>query len=125
MKQLLQDYKKGKVEIGVLSMPNYSTVWGKKGLDKKTNNKIYDIAGKESLSFNNIIKLCKSRFNIKKPLIHIPIFLCLILFRIFPITSLESIKGINQDTSANISLLVKDLKITPRSFKEGLKDVHI
>lgn len=94
-------------------------------VNKKTSNKIYDIAGRESLSFNEIINISKKRFNIKKINIHIPISICLILFRIFPLTSIESIKGINQDTSADISSLVKDLKITPLSFREGIKNVHI
>jgi nucleoside-diphosphate-sugar epimerase len=93
--------------------------------NKNSINKEYDLSGGERLSFNELINLCKKRFNIKKPAIHIPIFLCLAIFRFFPIISLESIRGINQDTNSDISNLVRDLKIKPRSFREGIKYVHI
>ncbi len=91
----------------------------------KEKNKIYDIAGAENLSFNEIIKICKKRFNIYKLNIHIPIFLAIIMFKMIPIVSTESIKGINEDTNADISLLKNDLKINPISFREGIKNVNL
>jgi len=94
-----------------------------RAVEKK--NKEYDVAGAEKISFNDIIKLCKQQFNIKKPVIHVPIFICLAVFKFFPVISKEALKGMNEDTNADISLLKKDLKINPISFQEGIKNVNL
>ncbi|MFH1210165.1 MAG: NAD-dependent epimerase/dehydratase family protein [archaeon] len=91
----------------------------------KLINRDYDVAGSENINFNEIIDICKKRFNIKKIIVHIPIFICLFVFRLFPIVSLESVKGINQDSNVSISELRKDLKLNPISFREGIKNVSL
>lgn len=91
----------------------------------KQKNKTYDVAGEKSLSFNEIIKICKQRFNIHKLNVHIPIFLALVIFKIIPIVSKEAIKGINEDTNARVDLLKKDLKVKTTSFSKGIQNVNI
>jgi len=93
--------------------------------NKKTINKSYDISGGEKLTFNNIIKICEKKFNIKKIIIHIPIKFCLILFKIVPIISQEALRGINEDTNADITSLKNDLNISPIKFSEGIKNVNL
>jgi nucleoside-diphosphate-sugar epimerase len=101
-----------------------------KAIEKSIESKVpikkeYDIAGGESMSFNELVKISMIRFKMKKLIIHIPLKLCILIFKIVPIVSVEAIKGINQDTNADISSLKKDLKIIPISFREGVKNVNI
>jgi len=93
--------------------------------NSKTINKTYDIAGGEKLSFNQIVRICKKQFNIKKTIIKIPIWLCLIIFKFYPIVSIGATKGIYEDTNAEISSMKKDLKIVPVKFSEGIKNVNL
>ena len=93
--------------------------------NKKAEGKEYDIAGAENISYNKIIEICKKKFKIKKRVFHIPIFLAVLLLKMIPIISTESIRGINEDTNANIEPLKRDLKINPRSFEDGIKNVYL
>lgn len=93
--------------------------------NKKSVREDYDVAGGEKISFNEIIKICKNRFNVKKPMLHLPIPLCLLIFKFFPIVSSEAIKGIKEDTNADITKLKRDLKIEPINFREGIKNVNL
>ncbi|MFA5173806.1 MAG: NAD(P)H-binding protein [Candidatus Pacearchaeota archaeon] len=88
-------------------------------------NKIYDIAGAKNISFNEIIEICKKRFKIKKLKVHIPISLVLLICKFIPLLSPEAIKGVNEDTQADITELKKDLSINPISFEEGIKNANI
>lgn len=88
-------------------------------------NREYDVAGARSLSFNRIINLCKNQLGIRKLTIHVPIFICILIFRFFPIVSIDSIKGIYEDTNADTSALEKDLNVKPISFEEGIKNVSL
>lgn len=96
-----------------------------RSIESKKKNRIYDIAGNESLSFNEIIQICKSHFKIRKINMHIPITLFLFLLKFFPIVSVEVIKGINEDTNADIRLIKQELNINPVGFKEGIKNVNL
>lgn len=91
----------------------------------KTDNKSYDVAGGDKLSFNEIIDISRKRFSIKKIVVHFPISLCLIIFRFFPIISLDAIKGIKESTNADITNLKKDFKINPIKFEEGIKNGNL
>lgn len=93
--------------------------------NKKTLEKTYDLAGGEEISYNEIIDICKKHFNIKKIKIHIPISICLIVIKFFPIISMEAVRGINESTNADTTSLKKDLKIKTISFKEGVKNVAL
>ncbi|MDD5086267.1 MAG: NAD(P)H-binding protein [Candidatus Nanoarchaeia archaeon] len=92
---------------------------------KKADRKSYDVAGGESISFNEIIKICKNEFKINKPVIHMPVSICLLIFKIFPIVSPEAVKGINEDTNADTKNLEKDLKLNTMSFRQGIKNVSL
>lgn len=93
--------------------------------NRKAVRKEYDVAGAENISFNEIIKICKKRFKIRKMEIHIPVSLAAFLSRFIPVSSAESIEGIEEDTNANIIELKRDLNLNPLSFKEGIKNVII
>lgn len=88
-------------------------------------NKEYDVAGAKSMSFNNIVDLCRREFSMQKIKLHIPIFLCVLVFRLVPLVSIESVKGINESTNADISALEEDLNVMPISFEEGIKNVTL
>ena len=93
--------------------------------NKKSEGKEYDVAGAENISYNEIIKICKERFKIKKLVFHIPLFMAALLFRFIPMASVKSIKGIEENTNADISGLRKDLNIIPTNFREEIKNVVI
>lgn len=86
---------------------------------------IYDVAGARNIEYNAIIRACKNQFGIKKPVLHLPISLCVLIFRFFPIISVEAIKGISEDTNADISKMVKDMNLKPLDFYEGIKNVNL
>lgn len=93
--------------------------------NEKSLNKIYDIAGPEKLSFNEIINICKKQFKIKKIIIRIPIIVCLFIFKLIPIISIETIRGINEDTNADTIELEKDTGIKLTNFREGIKNANL
>ena len=115
----------GKYKLNPIYIKDVIEAISKSLNNKKSLNKSYDLAGGKSYSFNEIIGICKKRFNIKRVIVHIPIWICLIIFKIIPIISQEAIKGINEDTLADITSLRKDLKINPVDFMEGIKNVHL
>ncbi len=93
--------------------------------NKDSINKVYDIAGPEKISFNEIISISKRKFDLKKLEIRIPKIICIILFTIYPIISADAVRGIDEDTNADITLMKKELKIKPIDFEEGIKNVHL
>ena len=91
----------------------------------KSIRKEYDLSGGENISFNEIVNICKERFHIKKLVVHVPLFLSICFFKLFPIVSVEAIKGINESSNADITSLKKELKVYPITFREGIKHVNI
>ena len=115
----------GKYKINPVYIEDVVEVIAVATKNKKAIGKEYDIAGAENISFNEVIEICKEKFKIRKLNLHIPIFLAALVFRFVPITSIESVKGIEEDTNADIAGMIKDLKINPINFKEKIKNVTI
>ncbi len=92
---------------------------------KNSKNKVYEIGGKSKISLNEVIQLCKKRFKIKKVILHIPKIICIGIFKIFPIVSVESVKGVDEDTQVDSEELKKDLNLRLTDFKEKIKDVNL
>jgi len=92
-------------------------------LHKKTDNKEYDIVGKEKVYFIDLINLLKKEVKINKPNLHIPIFFFKIIALLFPkIISKENLKNLTQDSLANIEPAKKDFNYNPIKFDEGIKN---
>lgn len=114
------DYKMGPVFIGDIIKSIKKAIENKKSV-----NKIYEISGREQLSFNELIKISKEELKIKKKIVHIPLSVCKIIFRLIPLVSIESLNTINESSNANIEKLVQELNVNPISFREGIKNVNI
>ena len=93
-----------------------------KCINGRLNNKIYDIGGPNSFSFNDYIEIISNELNINKPKIHFPrhIFLPFVLtigrFIKLPITH-ELIYSLPQDKISNIKSAEKELDFKPKDFK--------
>jgi NADH dehydrogenase len=93
----------------------------------KSVGKIYNLAGSETITFNEFISEVSSQLNIKKIKVHIPIFFCRFLAFILeklskePAITMREIISINQDTKMDISLTKKDLNFNPIDIDEGIK----
>ena len=114
----------GKYKISPIFIEDFTEVV-KKSVETKINNKKYDVTSKEKISFNEIIEICKKHFKIKKLNIHVPITVCLLGLKVFPLISKEVIKGIKEDTQADISNLQEELGVNPINFEKGIKNVNL
>ena len=90
-------------------------------------NKIYDIGGKNALTYNQLIDTTARYINKRIIRIHLPVMLSLQIARIikriigkFPISE-EQILRLNEDKTVDISDAVKDFGYTPISFEEGIE----
>ncbi len=97
--------------------------------NKKSIGKIYEILGREDLTFSQFIDTLTEKMKMRKFKIYIPINLCLyvistakFLYPKFPINK-SMILSINKSSTGNINNAVKDLNYNPVSFKEGLNDI--
>ncbi len=87
--------------------------------------KEYDVAGAGNLSLNEIVQICSKQFGLKKVQLHLPIWLCAQLFKIFPIVSVAAVTGIKEDTTADTTALKKDLGVVPMRFEDAIKQQGI
>jgi len=115
----------GKYKMSPVYVDDVAEAISRAAGNKKAVGKEYDIAGGKSISFNEIIKICRERFKIRKITVHVPISLAVFLFKFIPLASTESIRGIEEDSNADITGLKKDLHFVPLSFREGIKNVII
>jgi len=93
--------------------------------DEKSDGKIYELGGDESFSFNELIKLMKKEKNIKKLVIHVPIFLSLRINKIFKFTSNETIQGINESSKIDLKLAREEFNFRGDSIREHIRKMKI
>jgi len=90
-------------------------------------HRIYTIAGAESFTFNQLIDKVLDTKKLKRPKIHIPVFLMLICMPILSIflknriLAKDQLKRLLCEKSDDISLAVKDLNFKPIKLEEYLK----
>ena len=94
----------------------------------KTFNKKYILAGKEPVRYIDILKTVKKKLNKKIIFIKIPIFLSVILVKIFRILSLGTLRintsqiiRLTENKIYNYSDAQKDFSFCPRGFEEGIE----
>jgi|TARA_B100001063_G_C16728118_1_gene537650 nucleoside-diphosphate-sugar epimerase len=95
----------------------------------KTFNKNYNLAGKNSLKYADLLKLIEKEFKKKIFSFKIPIVLAIILvnflkiisFGKFPLNS-SQIKRQSEDKIFNINDAINDFNFSPRSIEDGLKE---
>ena len=89
----------------------------------------YIVAGPESISYNDLIKLLMNELKIEKPVLRIPLNLLRptahildIIFAYPPITP-GQIYNLTKDRAYNISKVVKIFKYKPTPLRKGLKEL--
>jgi len=96
------------------------------GISKR---KIYDLAGPDQISFNDLVDMINEIQGKKKIKIHVPAFICnfssSLIEKILknpPFTS-ENIRSLSEDVRMDISDLRNDVNYDPIKLKDGLKEV--
>jgi NADH dehydrogenase len=98
----------------------------KSELKKKT----YNIAGSQALSFESYVRAIENTFGVRKPHLHIPVFIIRPIAKIIGVVaknssmSIRNINTITQDKDMDISEAVADLDFKPISFEEGLRKMY-
>lgn len=99
-----------------------------KSLDVKEKDKIYNIGGATKISFSEIIDKIAEEMDIKKPKIHIPTWICLICAFFLektmknPPLTINHIYALNQDSTTDITPIIKELGIKPKCFEDILNE---
>lgn len=93
----------------------------------KTIGKIYDIAGKDRMSFNRFIDTILDEYNMSKRKIHVPFFLCLsgiktlsMVIKNPPVTT-DNLLGLIQETHIDLRPAEADFGYKPIGFGEGFR----
>ena len=99
-----------------------------KSLSSKAIGKTYIIASKEPIEFNVMVDMIANKLEIKKRKVHFPIWFLLFAAKLAkikknPMLTQTVILGIAQDRCADISPMINELGVKPRSFREGLDEV--
>ncbi|MFA4819854.1 MAG: NAD-dependent epimerase/dehydratase family protein [Candidatus Aenigmatarchaeota archaeon] len=97
-------------------------------MDKKFIGKTYIVASEYPIEFDTMIKMIMKQLGVKKPIVHVPVKLLLAASYIMkvkknPLLTKTVVLGLSQDCVYNVQPLIKELKIVPRSFEDGLKEV--
>lgn len=93
--------------------------------EELTRFKEYDVAGKESIAYQDLLKAIASAMGKKEIFIRIPYFLALLIGKlgdIIPnrIISYEKVLRLREDKNFNYGDAVNDLNFYPRKFEEGI-----
>ena len=97
-------------------------------MNKKFIGKTYIVASEKPIEIDTMIKMIMKRLGIKKPIIHIPIKFLLAASYVMkmkknPLLTKTVVLGLSQDCVYDVQPLIKELKVIPRSFEDGLKEV--
>ncbi len=97
----------------------------------KCCDKVYDLAGSETLTIKQVAHQILSHMGTPKPFIHLPVWFCRILAAAAefgaqrtgrqPLLTWQTITGMTQDANPDITPACKDLGYNPIGFTEGLK----
>lgn len=98
-----------------------------KSLDDKAIGKTYIIASKGPIEFDTMVDMIAEKLGVKKRKVHFPLWFLLFAAKLMKISknprlTQTVVLGIAQDRAADITPMVNELGVKPRSFKEGLKE---
>ncbi|MBS3060403.1 MAG: NAD(P)-dependent oxidoreductase [DPANN group archaeon] len=98
-----------------------------KAIEKKPQNKVYFIAGPESITVNEMIKLVANQLGVTRHIIHIPIPIALgglkfyLFFSRYPKIIKEQIVRMNEDKVYDITAAQNDFGFKPKNFASGIR----
>jgi uncharacterized protein YbjT (DUF2867 family) len=90
-------------------------------------NKFYNLAGKNALTYYELLKIASEELNRKVWIIKIPFWLATSFVRIYnklsrnPKVRLEQVRRLNEDKAFNYSNAYTDFGFNPLEFKDGIK----
>jgi nucleoside-diphosphate-sugar epimerase len=94
-----------------------------------TIGRTYDIAGPESISFNDLVHLVARLIGRRRRIMHVPVGLarvgarCLGALMKHPPVTVDQVLAFAQDTQADIEPARRDLDFRPRPLEPGLSDL--
>ena len=94
--------------------------------NKKTDGKIYNIAGPSPISYNNMIDIISKNLNKKRVKMHIPLFLFkpfVYIYQTFsknPVITTKQLSYLTKNNIVDIAEAKRDLKFNPIDIEEGL-----
>ena len=99
-----------------------------KSLGEGAIGKTYVVASREPIEFNVMVDMIMKKLGVNKRKIHFPIWFLLLAAKLMKIRKNPSltqtvILGLAQDRAEDISPMVTELGVRPRSFEEGLEEV--
>ncbi len=92
----------------------------------KTYGKTYALSGGEAIELRELAHLILCHYDLHKPIVSIPVWLCKILAAVFerttkhPPLTWNAIAGLTQDADLDHSLATTDLDYRPIGIREGL-----
>ncbi len=91
--------------------------------------KRYDLGGAEFLEFNDMLRELLRAQGLRKPLVHLPLWLCMALARILervssnPPVTVDNVLGVQLDAEVDNAPAERDLGFRPRSFRDAVGEL--
>lgn len=84
---------------------------------------MYDAGGPDLLSFDDLVRKILEAKGLRKPLMHLPVWMALILARLpkSPLTR-SNVLGSAEDVTMDIDPFIRDFRVTLRPFERGLAE---
>jgi nucleoside-diphosphate-sugar epimerase len=95
----------------------------------KTYGKTYALSGGEEIKLVELARLILQKYDMPKPIVPVPVWLCRILVAIFertmknPSLTRNVLAGLTQDANLDHSLATADLGYRPIGIREGLRKI--
>jgi nucleoside-diphosphate-sugar epimerase len=98
--------------------------------EQQCRNKEYDIAGYESMTYKQLLKVISNALGKKTVFIHIPTFIAMFLAKVLSYTShrfltTEKVDRLSEDKAFDYSKAATDLGFTPIPFEQGINKVIV
>ena len=121
----------GEIKINPIYIEDFCYLIKKLIEDDKNFNQIYDIGSREEITYNEYYTLIIKQLGKEKKLIHIPVFLGMILGKLFtlffknPPFYIDNVLGSTQPTYCDPTILLNKYSYNPISFSEGIKKILV
>lgn len=101
----------------------------KRCVEKKPKNKIYNIIGKEKIYYIDIIKAIRKIKGLKKPIVHIPVWLFKSLLKIYavfvrdPPFTADQLQALVNNDVFKVSPWWRTFKVKPTPFEKAMREM--
>ena len=94
--------------------------------NENTYRKLYPLAGKEIVPFNELVDVVAKELGVRKIKIHIPLFFCKFMAFFLerlpkPPFTAENVRSLSQSVGMDLTELINDTRFNPRSLREGIR----